>query len=151
MIEPWLTFHAIVMVALFLLPALTLVVTYLRHPDNGSMRVNVAWALVLGLAISAVAVPLLGIETTLRERPNDALTDALAGWAFALYMGFVFVMLPVTLTFIPLFLLVFGGFFVLMALASMGVLFAVPIAAGAVGLAIAMELAKSLRERVVRR
>ena len=151
MTEPWLTFHAIVMVALFLLPALTLVVTYLRYPDNESMRVNVAWAFALGLAISAVAVPLLGIEPSLRERPNDALMDALAGWAFALYMGFAFVMLPVTLTFIPLFLLVFGGFFVLMALVSMGVLFAVPIAAGAVGLAIAMELAKGLRERVVRR
>ena len=147
----WLTAHSVVMVALFLLPALTLVVTYLRYPHNESMRVNVAWAFALGLAIAAVAVPLLGIDPTLRERPNDALMDALAGWFFALYMGFVFLMLPVTLTFIPLFLLVFGGFFVLMALVSMGVLFAVPIAAGAIGLAIAMELAKGLRERVIRR
>jgi hypothetical protein len=148
--DPWLTLHAVVMVALFLLPALTLVVTYLRHPGNESMRVNVAWAFALGLAIAVVAVPLLGIEPTLRERPNDALMDAVAGWVFALYMGFVFLMLPVTLTLIPLFLLAFGGFFLLMLLVSMGALFAVPFTAGAVGLAMAMELARGLRQRVVR-
>ena len=49
--DPWLTGHAVVMVALFLLPALTLAVTYLRYPDNESMRVNVAWAFVLGLGV----------------------------------------------------------------------------------------------------